>query len=781
VFGDTVRSHRRRLGLTQEELAERSGLSVRSIGKIEANQVGACRPATGRMLADAFGLSGVNREEFMAVAAGDSDVASTRLADRPDARAGTPLPPSVPRQLPAAVARLVGRDRELAMITRTLADPGGAPTVVAIHGPGGVGKSALAVAAAHAVAGSFPDGQLYVDLQGATATLAPLAVADVIGRFLRALGVAAAQVPTTEAEAVSLYRTLIAERRVLVVADNTGFADQIAAVMPVTAGSAMIVTSRRVLGMVDGLRIDLEPLQVADAQSLLAHIAGPARLEAEPVASATVAQACGRLPLALRIAGARLASHPHWTVSDLARRLTDERRTLHELNATDETLRASLQVSWRELRADDNPVDALAVRVFLALGSIRVPTVESGLAAALCASTARHAEMALDRLVEVRLVDTDRERFRMHDLVRLYAGELAAHDPDRQDTLGRALRWYASAADQVGRLVRGVVRTANRPQIDVLSQVADAVSAGAWLDGACANVVALVRQALGNGPQMSHLAGELVLALYPAVLMRGHSYEWEVLCRLIVDAADQVRDPEILAYVWTRLSVMYTIQLRMEQALECLDHAIPLHRISGDRSGEASALETAGMAHLRLGNVAQGLVLLESALDLRAELGERHAQGITLSNAAEAYHRLGRSDEALRCLERSLEIRREVGDVAGEGITLRNMGEVYAQLGRLAEALRMADAAIDCCRRSGDLETERRLLALRVRLRLESGDISAALVDCEHVLQLGGSPDDPTDLGELIAVLDNAGQHEYAGRVRRMVADGRLDMSTNRE
>jgi tetratricopeptide (TPR) repeat protein len=671
------------------------------------------------------------------------------------------------------VTRLVGRGVELSAILDSLRQCNDAgPAVVAIHGPGGVGKSALAVAAGHRAAQLFPDGQLYVDLQGAAPALAPLVVSDVVGRFLRALGVPAALVPAAEAEAVSLYRSLLAHRRVLIVADNANSAEQFGALLPATPGSALIATSRHVLGMLDGaLHVDLRPLSEADAQALLAHIAGSGRVEAEPEATATVARSCGYLPLALRIVGARLVSNPQWTVAQLARRLADQRRVLQELSAVDATLRASLELSWRELGTDDNPVDALAARTFLALGAIRLPSVSLALAATLCGTAPETVELALDRLVEVRLVERDRDHFRMHDLVRLFAAELAMGDPNRMERLRAALCWYRSAADQIGRLMRGVTRSSQgRPHTSPLPEVTDAPSAGAWLDGERANLVALVRQALLESHSVSRLAAELVNALYPAILMRGHAYEWEVLCRLVVDAADRLQTTGLVATTLKSLSMMMAIQRRVDEALECLEQALPLYWLSGDRSGEASVLEVAGTAYARVGRAEEALPYFEHALRLRSDLGERYAEGITLSNAAEAYHRLGRTQEALRCLERSLEIRHEFGDLAGAAITLLNKGEVLAQLGLTANALRTTDAAIETSRKAGDRESERRSLDLRARIRIKAGDIDAALVDCESVLVLAGTSDNATDLDDLIAALESVGQHDYAGRMRRRTA-----------
>jgi DNA-binding SARP family transcriptional activator len=243
-------------------------------------------------------------------------------------------PAVVPRQLPPDIASFTGREAELARIERALLAAGGAtgPPLGAIEGPAGIGKSALAIHAAHRLAGHFPDGQLYVDLQGARMGLRPLAPLEVLGRFLRALGMRPGAIPGELEEAAAAFRSRVAGRRLLLVLDNARDLGQVAPLLPEAAGCAVLVTSRRKLaGLESACRVRLAVLGRRTALALLGRLAGGERVAAEPEAAAEVARCCGDLPLALRIAGARLAARPRWPVRALAERLADERRRLDEL------------------------------------------------------------------------------------------------------------------------------------------------------------------------------------------------------------------------------------------------------------------------------------------------------------------------------------------------------------------------------------------------------------------------------------------------------------------
>jgi DNA-binding SARP family transcriptional activator len=350
------------------------------------------------------------------------------------------------QELPVEVSGFVGRAPEMVWVRAALAPgrPGRRrPPVVVLFGPGGTGKSALAVRVAHELASEFPDGQLYVDLCGSTPGMRPLPPVEVLGRFLRRLGVHPSEVPSGEAEAAALFRSVAASRRLLLLLDNAADRDQVAGLIPGTAGCAVLVTSRHPLSTLDAdERRRVEALPDSDGLALLAGLTG--RLAAEPVAARQIVALCGGLPLAIRIAAGRLAGRPDLTGAEYARRLADRSRRLDELQLDDLAVRASIRTSYDALLGDDDPAGRLAARAFRMLGLLHVPDVAPPVVAAMLAqSEVDRARAALDRLVDAQLVEpVAGGRYRLHDLVRLVAAERAAEEEtgiDREQSLFRAI------------------------------------------------------------------------------------------------------------------------------------------------------------------------------------------------------------------------------------------------------------------------------------------------------------------------------------------------------
>jgi DNA-binding SARP family transcriptional activator len=354
------------------------------------------------------------------------------------ARATAPAPTAVrPRQLPRDLRVFAGREAQLRSLRRLLADDEGpGPAVVVIDGVAGAGKSALATRAAHLVRDRFPDGELYADLQGTAAGLEPVDPAEVLGRFLRALGIAPAWIPVDAAEAAAYYRSLLADRRILVVLDDAAGHEQVRPLLPPSSGSAALVTSRTVLAALDGAsRLHLGRCSMPEALELLAGLVDGSRILAELQAATRLAQLCDRLPLALRIAAARLAARPSWPVAALVERLEVEHTRLDELRVGDLDVRAGLLASYRTLRHSQDPADQDAACAFRVLGAQSLVGVEPGAAATLLGLPAARAERALERLVDVHLLQSPRPgRYQMRDLVRLFAREQArlGQEPARQ-------------------------------------------------------------------------------------------------------------------------------------------------------------------------------------------------------------------------------------------------------------------------------------------------------------------------------------------------------------
>ena len=339
LFGELLRTYRRRLHLTQDELAAKAGVSVRSVRAVETGQNSVARPSTVRQLADALELDGQAREDFYHASAG---ARRTTEADRPQ-----------PAQLPPDVATFAGRTEYLKQLDGLLAAVGSSPTAVvisAIAGTAGVGKTALAVHWAHAVADLFPDGQLYVNLRGFEASGSVMSPEEAVRGFLDALGVAPTRMPTAFAAQVGLYRSLLAQRRVLLVLDNARDAEQVRPLLPGSPESLVLVTSRNDLTSlvaVDGAwPLTLDVLSTEEAQELLAGRLGAQRVAAEPDAVASMIGACARLPLALAVAAAR-ATGSGFPLTTIAAELADAGRRLEDREQDPALRREPGRRHWR--------------------------------------------------------------------------------------------------------------------------------------------------------------------------------------------------------------------------------------------------------------------------------------------------------------------------------------------------------------------------------------------------------------------------------------------------
>ncbi|MEV0263460.1 BTAD domain-containing putative transcriptional regulator [Streptomyces sp. NPDC050617] len=350
----------------------------------------------------------------------------TRSAPPPSARPWHSASRPKPAELPAVPPELTARDEPLEQLRRALTAAGlptGSVGTAVVTGRGGTGKSALALHAAHALRESFPDGQLYAELGSRKR---PLASGEVLNRFLAALGVPRADIPADENEREVLYRSLTAGSRLLVLLDDADSTAQIRPLVPGSGGSGLLVTSRRRLADLEGAHtVTLPPLDERESLELLGRLVGPARVEAEPQAARTVVAMCAGLPLALRIAGARQLERPHWSLGDLAQRLTDAPQLLDALRIGDLDVRPSLDAGHTELpRRSANGVDPVAV--FTALGAVNAAHTSRGRVAAMLNCSEESAEDALDTLVEAHLLHPPvAGRYRLDALLQAYARERA--------------------------------------------------------------------------------------------------------------------------------------------------------------------------------------------------------------------------------------------------------------------------------------------------------------------------------------------------------------------
>jgi DNA-binding SARP family transcriptional activator/tetratricopeptide (TPR) repeat protein len=642
----------------------------------------------------------------------------------------------VPRQLPADVSGFTGRRSELARLAKLLhpAEAPGTVPVGALDGIAGIGKSALAIHAAHRVAERFSDGQLYADLRGSSADRSPVLPLAILERFLRALGVAGTESGSLE-EAAATFRAATATRRLLVVLDNARDAAQVQPLLPAAPGCAVLVTSRQVLATLNGAtHLHLDVLSAAEAVILLGRTAGNRELAAEHEVTGTIARLCGYLPLALRIAGARLAVRPTWPVRALADRLSGAQRRLDELQVGDLGVRASFQVSLQALATSDDPRDRLAAEAFPLVAVPDGADVSLGLAASLLDRAETVAEDALERLVDAQLLDSPvPRRYRLHDLLRLYGRERLA---DPAPVLARGLRWYAATA----RAASATLRPADR------RTAGDAVAALDWLETERINLLAAVHQAADTPGVPAQLATDLAHALFGFFDHRGYRQEWVLLNQKALAVARRTADLPAEAYAHRDLGVAYERQGRYDDALDSLDAGLAIFRRLGDLSGQARSLTSIGVIHHRQGRYPKALRCHREALAIHRRLGDRNGEARSLNNLGVAYQRqalyaraqacyqdsleifqelddgrihagvltnLGvvherqhQYDAALACQEESLAIFRSRGDLDGQATSLNNLGRVHHALGRHREALARHREALAICVHLGERLTQ---------------------------------------------------------------------------
>ncbi len=603
----------------------------------------------------------------------------------------------VPHQLPVDVPTFTGREPELARLARLLeaADTAGRIVIGAIDGIGGIGKSALAIHAARRLAGRFPDGQLYVNLQGATVGLVPLQPLEVLGRFLRALGVDPGQVPAQVDEAAARFRSLLAGRRLLVVLDNARDAAQVVPLLPASPGCGVLVTSRQVLAGLDGARhLHLAVLSPEEAMRLLGRLAGEHRTAAEPRAAGEVVRLCGFLPLALRIAGARLGARPGWPVRALAARLADAQRRLDELELADLGVRASFDVSYQTLSDSSDAIDRAAAGAFGLLGVLEGPDVSVLAAARLLDRSEDETERVLERMVDAQLLETASPgRYRMHDLLRLYAREhaMGQHaEGERAAALTRAFGFYAATAWHTFALLRpGDYRLSRADERWTQGglRFADTAAALAWLEAERANLVAAVGQAATTNDVPGVVAVQLAQALFEFFWIRGYWQDWMSVDQTALEVARQMSDRAAEAQAYNDLGGAYGVQGRCDQALACLQEGLTIFRELGDAYGQATSLGNLGIIHLLQERYDQASTRLRESLAIYRELGDRHGQGLDLDRLGLAHQSQGRHPEALACHQQGLAIFRELGHRDAQAIYLENLGLAHYRLGQYDQAL----------------------------------------------------------------------------------------------
>jgi tetratricopeptide (TPR) repeat protein/transcriptional regulator with XRE-family HTH domain len=723
--GVRLRAIREAAGLSQQQLADRSGLSIRAVRNIEHGRTHWPYRDSLTRLADALGLQGAIRTEFLCA------VPRRRLAPQVPGT-GPAKVLIVPRQLPAPVRQFVGRKRELAELTGLLGQPGARPAAVisAIGGTPGVGKTALAVHFGHQAAGLFPDGQLYVNLAGFGPSGLPLAPGQAVRGFLDALGIAPERIPADLDGQAGLYRSLLAGRRILVVLDNAADELQVRPLLPGSPGCLAVVTSRRQLtglAATEGAAlITLDCLPQAEALQLLAGRLGAGRVATEPAAAADLGTLCAGLPLALAIAAARGAARAGFSLAALAAELRDEAGRLDALDAGDPAASVRTVFSWsyQQLSTD-------AARLFRLLGLHPGPDTSPPAAASLAGMDEPAARRLLRELARAHLIAEQAPgRYAFHDLLRAYAAAQARDtdsEPEREAAIGRILDHYLHTASPAGlllRRVRDLIPLAPPSPGAVPEQPADHTQALTWFEAEHQVLLAAVTLAYSSGFD-SH-AWQLPWSMMPFLETRGHYQEWAATQRTALAAATRARDlagqavsscllasacddlhdyDQALGHytsslrlykrlgnclgeanVHQNLGLLAEHQGRYTDALSHAQQALRLYQTLGHKEGEAVALNYVGWCHGLLGDYQQARTYCRRSLAVCAEVGYRGGEGHAWDSLGYAEHHLGNLPEAAACYERALGIARELGDRWVEADTLTHLGDTRNAAGDLPQA-----------------------------------------------------------------------------------------------
>ncbi|WP_248782493.1 ATP-binding protein [Saccharothrix syringae] len=752
-----LRAHRLRVKLTQEELAEGSGVSVRAISDMERGRAKGPQRRTVEALAGVLALSPAETRELL-------DAAKEGRVRRPVDVAPSALPPDVPD--------LTGREQELADLV-SVAEQARTTSLVVVHGPPGAGKTTLAVRAAYRLAPRFADGCFFFNLRGMD--VRPLHPSEVVHRMLLALGVADKQVPASEAERSDLYRALMRERSTLLVLDNASDEAQVRPLLATGRGSVVLVTSRQVLGGLEaGRRLGLDVLDPVAAFDLLGAIAGRARVGAEPVAAARVAKLCGHLPLALRIAGNRLASRPKWTIGHLAGQLVDERRRLSALTAGDLRVRTAFEMSYRQL---SDKAAVLFRRLSLVPGADFGPDV-----AAVLADVDRFAaEDTLEELVDMSLLDTAEVpgRYAFHDLIRVFAGERLV-DEEPAPVVGqvreRVVDWLldtaVGAAGFFGPDARSTPVGAVRNQED----------ADAWLTAETANWLGALRWAGSAGRHDRVLRVATAMHWYSD--QRGRGETWEEVFTAGVAAAralGSVRDEAVqLNFLTWTLAVLLR---RYDDALGLHDEAWRAAVAAGDLREQGWAMHYRTVSELRSGRLEEARVDARRAQELFRRAGYALGEHISLSALGLVLHELRRYEDAV-LVHRELLGRVRSGELdlapvmAAEmsATLLLRQADSLVRLERWPEVLATADDALNRLRGAAAPPSLCGAHHLRGLALHRLGDPAAARPELVRAAELAESHHDrrlPAVLDALADVHDALGDPVAAGGVRDRAAEAR--------
>ena len=719
-----------------------------------------------------------------AILSGDTDLQYRPAVDHD----GVPLPAAEaqtstrrierPCQLPPDTADFVGNDALIASAETALTggDRHRAVGVVMVTGRPGVGKSTVAAHIGHRLARDhFPDGQLYCDLRGGRSE--PVAAADVLGRFLLALGIPGPMIPAGLDERVASYRTLLAERQVLVVLDDAISERQVIPLLPGTGTSAALITSRsRLTGVPGGRQLELGPLDEEESLELLARVIGTERLTGELEAGRALVRTVAGLPLALRIIAARMAARPHWSLASMVQRLANERHRLDELAHGEMTIRASLSLTYDGL-------DSRSRSLYGLLSLAEGPTLPGWLAGAVLDDDHRYPSDLLEPLVDVQMLDvasverTGEFRYRFQDILRLFAKERLAVEVgpgERGGALERMLGGWLALAERAHERVYGgdyvvLHGTATRwqPPAGYVEQVLDEPLD--WMEGEGANLCVAVKQAAAAG--LHELCWDLAVTVATLYEQRGNLDDWERTHEEALAATRPAGNVRGTAALLGSLGTLYINLGRYARSRSVLTEALAMFVELDDARGLGLCRRDLALLTRHAGDDDGARSLYGQALGDFDRAGDVVGRATVLTQRAHILARHGEIEVATKELDEAIGIHRGVGYLGGIAHTLRRIGQVSSLSGEHGLAAETLLEVLAMVRRSRDVIGEGHLLRNLGEVCRAAGWYARARDYFEQALEVreaimdhGGAAAVRVDLAEVLVRL---GQSSVAGELVR--------------
>jgi len=665
---------------------------------------------------------------------------------------------SLPRSdLPRDTPSFTGRSHELVQLITPATGSESAVPISAIDGMPGVGKTALAIHAAHRLADRFPDAQLFVDLHAHTPGHPPLNPALALEKLIHALGVGNERIPNELHERASFWRAQLTNRRVLLVLDNAFDTNQIEPLLPGTGGCSVLVTSRKRLTGLDAATLTLDVMPPTDARRLFFNVTKDARPMAEPTATTELLQLCGHLPLAIRIAGARMRHRRSWSVSYLATRLRDQRSRLDELRADDHSVAAAFKLSYDQL-----PVEHQAL--FRMLGTAPYADIEPRAAAALHGMSSATAEEMLENLLDAHLLEQSTPgRYHLHDLLRSYAAELSAiydSESQREAAFRRLFDHYlrtAAAAMDVLSPTERAHRPIPRGESSRAPHFPDYDAALKWLNIERVNLLAVAAKCATQGPPA--YAYLLSATLWRYYHISGFHNDALMLHTHGIAAARAAGNSRYEADSLASRGYVNWWLGRYEQARNDCVTAVRLADAANDRSLKGRALHALGLVYTRLGAHQEARTTLEDTLAASRETDDRVLEGYALRGLGEVHHRLGDAEAAVSSYEKASAIAREVGNITVEGYAVRALAEIHAGRSEYGRALTHCLRALELARTGKNRNIENRALRTLAGIHRDMGRHELAMQRYREALRIA---DETGNLYEAACAHDGVGHAHLA-------------------